>query len=323
MNTQIRFDTTGSPDVMTLREVTQTAPSEGEAWIEQAAIGVNFLDVTHRNGVVPVPTPSGLGVEGAGRVVAVGEGVRNVVVGDRVAYALGPLGSYATGRLIPADRLVRIPDTLGFDEAAAIMLKGLTAQYLLKATFPVGEGTNVLMYGVAGALGQVMAPWAKHLGAKVIGVVSKEASVVSARSAGCDEVLVWGAFDLPGEVERITAGAMADVVYDGVGRTTFDTSLDCLRMRGTMVSIGATSGVPEPIDIRRINKNSLYLTRPSLAAYATDPVEYTERATDVFTAIGEGVIRPAVWRSFPLTEAAVVHGLLERGETHGSVLLHP
>lgn len=323
MSKQIVFDTTGGPDVLQIRDVVQASPGAGEAWIEQEAIGVNFLDVTHRNGMVPVALPSGLGVEGAGRVVEIGEGVGNVAVGDRVAYALGPLGGYASARLIPAGRLIRIPDVLNFDQAAALMLKGLTAQYLLKTTFPVGADSNVLIYGVAGALGQIMVPWAKHLGAKVIGVVSKESSAAAGRDAGCDEVLVWGASDLPSEVKRITGGAMADVVYDGVGWSTFDTSLDCLRVRGTMVSIGATSGVPDPIDIRRINKTSLFVTRPSLAAYATDPEEYAERAADVFAAAQAGVIPPKVWRSFPLEEAPQVHRLLESGQTQGSVLLKP
>ncbi|MGH8111854.1 MAG: quinone oxidoreductase family protein [Rhodanobacteraceae bacterium] len=323
MTKQIRFDVTGGPEVLKLQEVAAIAPGPSEAWIEQEAIGVNFLDVTHRNGAVPVPIPSGLGVEGSGRVVSIGEGVQNVTVGDRVAYVLGPLGSYASARLIPVERLVRIPDELSFDQAAAIMLKGLTAQYLLKAAYPVDAGTIVLMYGVAGALGQIMAPWAKHLGAKLIGVVSKESSVASARSSGCDEVLIWDTCDLPQEVARITGGAMADVVYDGVGRTTFDASLDCLRARGTMVSIGATSGIPDPIDIRRINKTSLYVTRPSLVAYVSDPVEYAERATDLFGAIRDGIIEPKVWHSYPLDQAAEVHKLLEHGDTKGAVLLKP
>lgn len=168
-----------------------------------------------------------------------------------------------------------------------------------------------------------MAPCTKHLGTNVIGVVPKEACVASARSAGCDEVLVWGACDLPAGVRRITDGAMADVVYDGVGRTTFDASLDSLKIRGTMVSIGGTFGIPDPIDIRHINRTSLYITRPSLAAYATDSGEYAERADDVFAALRDGVIRATIWRSFPLEEAAAVHALLESGQTRGAVLLKP
>ncbi len=323
MSIELIFEQTGGPEVLLTRPIKPTTPGPGEAWIDQDAIGVNFLDVTHRTGIVPVPLPSGLGVEGAGRVVATGEGVTNVSVGDRVAYALGPLGGYAAARLIPADRLVRLPETLSFDDAAAIMLKGLTAHYLLKSTFEVKQGTNVLMYGVAGALGQVMAPWAKHLGARLIGVVARREAVSTAREAGCDEVLVWGEDDLPAEVSRMTDGKLADVVYDGVGRDTFDASLDCLRVRGMMVSIGATSGIPEPIDIRRINQKSLYVTRPSLVAYTSDPDEYASRARDVFAAIEAGVIHPAIWRTYALHEAADVHRIMEARQSRGTILLKP
>ncbi len=323
MSVELIMEQTGGPEVLELRRVEAKVPGHGEAWIEQEAIGVNFLDVTHRTGVVPVALPSGLGVEGAGRVIATGDGVANVNVGDRVAYALGPLGSYASARLIPADRLVRLPDNLSFDDAASIMLKGLTAHYLLKSTFEVRPGTNVLMYGVAGALGQVMASWAKHLGARLIGVVARREAVLIAREVGCDDVLVWGDDDVPGEVSRLTGGKLADVVYDGVGRDTFDTSLDCLRVRGMMVSIGATSGVPFPIDIRRINQKSLFVTRPSLVAYASDAEEYAERARDVFAAIDEGVIRPAIWKKYPLADAAEVHRLMEARQSRGTILLKP
>jgi NADPH:quinone reductase len=323
MPVRIVFTETGAADVLTFEQFTPTRPQRGEAWIEQSAVGVNFLDVTHRNGLVPVPLPSGLGVEGVGVVGAVGDGVSNVAVGDRFAYALGPLGSYASARLIPADRLVKVPPALSDEQAASIMLKGLTAQYLLKTTFAVQAGTNILMYGVGGALGQIMAPWAKHLGARVIGVVSRQASVEVARAAGCDEVLVWGQCDLPSEVSRITGGKMADVVYDGVGKLTFNASLDCLRVRGMMVSIGATSGIPDPIDIGRINKTSLFFTRPGLAAHTSDPQEYAERARDVFAAVEAGIIKASVWRSYQLADVQEVHRLLEQGLTQGPVVLKP
>jgi NADPH2:quinone reductase len=315
---------TGGPEVLVLATVEQAEPGPQEAWIEQEAVGVNFLDVTQRKGAVPIPLPGGLGLEGAGRVTAVGSAVTNVAVGDRVAYILGPLGAYASGRLYPAERLVRLPETLSFDDAATVLFKGITAQYLLKSTYPVRPGTVVLLYGVAGGLGQIMAPWAKHLGAFVIGVVSKEASIERARALGCDAVLVWGACDLPAEVATLTNGRKADVVYDGIGRDTFGASLDSLRPRGLLASIGASTGAPPPIEVGTLNaKGSLFLTRPGLAAHATDITEYRERAEDVFAAVSDGVIKPSAWKAFSLADAAGAHAALESGGSAGPILLKP
>jgi NADPH:quinone reductase len=239
----IRLKQSGGPQVLELEQIEQSAPGPGQAWIEQHAIGVNYLDVTQRNGAVPIPLPNGLGLEAAGIVAAIGPDVENVVVGDRVAYALGPLGSYATGRLYPANRLVKFPDAIRFEDAAAVVFKGITAQYLIKSTFAVGPGKVVLLYGAAGALGQLLAPWAKHLGASVVGVVSKEASVARAKAAGCDHLLVWSD-NLPADVARVTNGHKADVIYDGIGRKTFAASLDSLHQRGTLVSYRGILGIP-------------------------------------------------------------------------------
>jgi NADPH2:quinone reductase len=300
MASTIRLTRTGGPEVLDLETVEQASPGPHQAWVEQESIGVNFVDVMQRSGAVPIPLPSGLGLEGAGCVAAIGSAVTNVAVGDRVAYALGPLGSYAS------------------------LFKGITAQYLLKSTYKVGAGTVVLLYGVAGALGQIMAPWAKHLGAFLIGVVSKEASVKRARSLGCDAVLVWGACDLPAEVAAITKGKKADVVYDGIGRKTFTASLDSLRPRGLLASIGASSGAPPPIDAGMLNaKGSLFLTRPSLATHSTDIVEYQERAEDVFAAVAAGIIEPSIWKAFPLADAVEAHKVLEQGVSAGAILLRP
>ena len=324
MVSAIRLTQTGGPEVLVLETVEPTEPGAHEAWIEQEAVGVNFLDVTQRKGAVPIPLPGGLGLEGAGRVTAVGSAVTNVAVGDRVAYILGPLGAYASGRLYPAERLVRLPETLSFDDAATVLFKGITAQYLLKSTYPVRPGTVVLLYGVAGGLGQIMAPWAKHLGAFVIGVVSKEASIERARALGCDAVLVWGACDLPAEVATLTNGRKADVVYDGIGRDTFGASLDSLRPRGLLASIGASTGTPPPIEVGTLNaKGSLFLTRPGLAAHATDITEYRERAEDVFAAVSDGVIKPSAWKAFSLADAAGAHAALESGGSAGPILLKP
>jgi NADPH2:quinone reductase len=324
MGSAIRFTQTGGPDVLKVESITEARPGPGEVWIKQEAIGVNYLDVTQRNGTVPIALPSGLGLEAAGRVAAIGPDVANVAVGERVAYILGPIGSYASGRLYPAKRLVRLPDKVSVEDAATVLFKGITAHYLLHSTYSVGPGTVMLLYGVAGALGQIMAPWAKSLGAFVIGVVSKEGSVGRARAVGCDAVLVWDACDLPAEVAKLTDGQKAHVVYDGIGKLTFDASLDCLRPRGLMVSFGASSGAPDPVAVGTLNaKGSLFLTRPGLAAYATELGEYHQRADAVLSAVTTGIIKPATWKVFSLSEAAAAHAALESGKSAGAILLKP
>lgn len=324
MVSAIRVTQFGNPEVLSLETLSEQSPGQGEVWLEQEAIGVNFLDVTLRKGAVAMALPSGIGLEGAGRVAAVGAGVSHVQVGDRVAYATGPMGSYATARLYPAERLVKIADALSFDDAAAVMFKGITAQYLLKATYPVGQGTTLLLYGVAGGLGEIMVPWAKHLGATVIGVVSKQASVEKAYLLGCDEVLVFNAESLASDVARITRGKKVDVVYDPIGRASFQASLDSLRPRGLLVSFGASSGAPPAVELSTLNtKGSLYLTRPSLAAHTATASEYQERAQDVLAAIGEGIIKPRIWASYPLADAALAHADLESGRSSGAIILKP
>jgi NADPH2:quinone reductase len=320
----IRLSRTGGPEVLVIESVERAAPGRGEAWVEQEAIGVNYLDVMQRNGSVPLSLPSGIGLEGAGRVTAIGSGVTNVAVGNRVAYAVGPLGGYASGRLYPAERLVGLPDNLSFEDAATIMFKGITAQYLLKSTYPVAPSTVVLLYGAAGALGHIMVPWAKHLGAFVIGVVSKQRSVEQARVLGCDAVLVWGVCDLPAKVSALTNGKKADVVYDGIGKATWQASLNSLRPRGLLASIGASSGPPPPIDVGTLNaKGSLFLTRPSVAAHSTDVAEYRGRAEDVLATVAAGIIKPSVWKTYALADAAEAHAALEGGASAGAILLKP
>lgn len=320
----IQFSETGKPDVMSVETSGQLTPGAGEVWLEHEAIGVNYLDVTQRKGAVPLPLPSGLGLEGAGRVIHVGVGVTNVKPGDRVAYATGPIGAYATARLYPADRLVKIPDSISFDEAAAVLFKGITAQYLLKTTYPVGSGTTALIYGVAGGVGQIMVPWAKHLGANVIGVVSKPASVEKAKALGCDDVLIFDPNTLAADVVRITNGKKVDVVYDPIGQVSFEASLDSLRPRGLMVSYGASSGAPAAVELATLNaKGSLFLTRPSLAAHTSSAEEYLERANDVFAAVIGGVIQPRIWGSYSLADVAIAHADLESGRSSGSIILKP
>ncbi len=321
---RVHLEHSGDPQVLQLQSDPVQAPGPGEVWLEQAAIGVNPLDVNQRKGDVPLSLPSGLGLEGAGTVAAIGPGVSNVQVGDRVAYATGPLGAYASARLFPAERLVKLPDTLTCEAAAAVLFKGITAQYLLKSTYPVGPGTRVLIYGAAGALGQLMVPWAKHLGAFVIGVVSKTHSVARATAAGCDAVLVFDAQTLAAQVLEVTQGHKVDVVYDSVGRVSLQASLDSLRPRGLLVSFGATTGAPEPLAMSTLNaKGSLFVTRPSLAAHTATTDEYQQRAQDVLAAVTAGIIQPHIWRRYPLTDVASAHDDLQQGRSEGALILLP
>lgn len=324
MATVITFSAPGGPEVLEAREQDLPTPGPGQVLIDQQAIGINYLDVTQRNGAVPVALPSGLGLEGAGVVAAVGKGVTSAKVGDRVAYATGPLGAYASSRVLPAEKLVPLPASVSCEDAAAVLFKGITAQYLLKSTYPVGPGTVMVLYGVAGGLGAIMASWAKHLGATVIGVVSREASVAKAKALGCDEVLVFDAASLAEQVSAFTQGRKADVVYDPIGRDTFAASLDCLKPRGLMVSFGASSGAPAAVEVSTLNaKGSLFLTRPSIVAHTATPAEYQARAQDVLAALEAGIIQPRVCRTYPLREAAQAHADLESGRTSGTLLLIP
>lgn len=324
MNDVVRFETFGDAEQLHLHNIEIGEPAEGQVRLRQYAIGVNPLDISQRRGEVPIPLPSGIGLEGAGVVEAVGPNVTSVQVGDRVGYATGPIGSYAAIRLYPAERLVKLPNDVSFEEAASILFKGITAQYLLKTTYPVVKGTNVLLYGAAGGVGQLMASWAKHLGANVIGVVSKETSVARARAAGCDHVFVFDSATLAKNVEEVTGGKKADVVYDPIGKQTFATSLDCLRVRGLMVSYGISSGVPDPVAVGTLNaKGSLYLTRPSLMAHAATAEAYQERAADVLDAISKGIIKAHVSKTYPLKEAAKAQRDIERGHSKGSIVLIP
>ncbi|WP_261540165.1 quinone oxidoreductase family protein [Burkholderia multivorans] len=320
----VQLDHTGGPEVLKIVSASERDPGPGEVWLEQDAIGVNYLDVTQRNGAVPLPLPSGLGLEGAGRVKAIGKDVQNVKVGDRVAYATGPIGAYATGRLYPANKLIAIPDGITSTDAASVLFKGITAHYLIHSTYPVTDGSIIVVYGAAGGVGQLMIPWAKHRGAFVIGVVANEDSVEKAKSLGCDSVLVFNASTLAADVARITDGKKANVVYDPIGRATFEASLDSLAPRGLLVSFGASSGAPPSIDVGLLNaKGSLFVTRPSLAAHTATIAEYQQRADDVLSAVAQGIIKPEVWRSYPLTSVVDAHADMEQGRSRGAIVLTP
>lgn len=324
MSSVVRITQSGGPDVMALEQAEVGAPGPGQVLLRQTAVGVNYIDVYHRTGAYPLPLPSGLGVEAAGVVEAVGEGVAALREGDRAAYAGASPGAYAEARLFPADRLVAIPAGVTDEQAAAALFKGITAQYLIKATYPVGPGTTVLLYAAAGGVGSILSAWASHLGATVIGVVSDADKADLARAAGCAHALLWGTDDIAAEARRITGGRGVDVAYDSVGADTWAASLDALRSRGMMVSFGGASGPVPPVDLAQLGaKSSLFLTRPSIAAHIASPAEYRQRAAEVFGALEAGVIRPRVWRRYALGDVGKAHADLEARRTNGALLLLP
>jgi NADPH2:quinone reductase len=289
--------------------------------LRQHAAGLNFIDVYHRTGLYPQPLPFTPGVEGAGVVESVGEGVEHVKAGDRVAYA-GPIGGYTEVRLIDADRLVKLPDDFGFDLAAAMMLQGMTARMLLRSVYPVAAGDMILVHAAAGGVGLILCQWAAALGAVVIGTVSTDDKAELARAHGCQHPIVYTRQDFVAEVERITSGAKLPVVYDSVGRETFLRSLDCLRPRGLMVSFGQSSGAIEPFSPSLLQqKGSLFLTRPTLFHYIASRAELEASAAELFEVVGSGAVRIEVKQRFPLEQAADAHRALEARATSGSTVL--
>lgn len=319
----IRIHEHGDPSVLRWEEVELPPPGRGEARIRHTAAGLNYIDVYHRTGLYPVGSlPSGLGLEGAGVVEAVGEGVSEVSVGDRVAYVGGPLGAYATARNIPAARLVPLPETIGDSQAAGMMLRGMTAEYLLHRTYPVRPGDTILVHAAAGGVGLMLCQWAHHLGARVIGTVGSDEKADLARAHGCDHPVVYTREDFVARVRELTEGVGVPVVYDSVGKATFMGSLDCLRPRGYMVSFGQSSGKVPPIDIGILGQQrSLFLTRPSIAAYTASREELTASATALFDVVAAGAVRVNVNQSFPLEAAAEAHRALEGRATTGSTVL--
>lgn len=312
---------TGGPEVLGWEGVEVGAPQPGEVRLAQAAVGLNYIDVYHRTGLYPQPLPFVPGVEGAGTVEALGEGVANVEAGDRVAYA-GPIGAYAEVRLIPAERLVRLPDAISFEQAAAMMLQGMTAQVLLRQVYRVKEGDTILVHAAAGGVGLLLCQWAAALGATVIGTVSSEAKAALARAHGCHHPVIYTQQDFVAEVGRITGDAKLPVVYDSVGKDTFLRSLDCLRPRGTMVSFGQSSGTVEPIaPVLLSQKGSLYLTRPVLFHYIASRAELEATSQELFDVVAAGTVRINVNQRYPLKEAAQAHADLEGRATTGSTVL--
>ncbi|BDG10859.1 quinone oxidoreductase family protein [Anaeromyxobacter paludicola] len=324
MSRAIRFHQTGGPEVLTLEEVEVGEPGPGQARVRHQAIGVNFVDTYHRTGLYTLPLPAGLGVEGAGVVEAVGPGVAHVRAGDRVAYQGGPPGSYSERRVLPADRLVKLPDAVSFEDAAALMLKGLTVEMLVRRVHAVKPGETVLWHAAAGGVGLIACQWLKAIGARVIGTVGSDEKAALARAHGCDEVVVYTREDFPARVKALTGGAGVPVVYDSVGKATFDGSLDCLAPRGMMVSFGNASGPVPPVSPLTLGvKGSLFLTRPSVMAYTADRGELEQAAAALFALVAAKKIAAEIGRRYPLAEAAQAHRDLEGRRTTGSVLLLP
>ena len=323
MTHAVRIHRPGGPDALTWDEVRVGAPGPGEARVRHTAIGLNFIDTYHRSGLYPLPLPAILGSEGAGVVTEVGADVSEVKPGDRVAYA-GPVGAYAEERLVAAHRLVPLPDDVDDKTAAAAMLKGMTARYLLRKTHPVAEGETILLHSAAGGVGLIAAQWARSLGATVIGTVSTDEKAELARSAGCHHVVVTSREDLVRRVDEITGGAGVRVVYDSVGKDTFEASLDCLAPLGLMVSFGNSSGaVPPFAPLLLSKKGSLFLTRPTLMAYTARREDLLETAGDLFAVIRSGAVNVRIGATFPLREAAAAHRELESRRTTGSTVLVP
>ncbi len=323
MTKAIRIHATGGPEVLKWEQLPTPQPGPTEALIRHEAVGLNFIDIYFRNGLYKTALPTTPGMEGAGTVLAVGEHVQDLTPGDRVAYAGGPLGAYATERVIPADRLVKLPPEIDTKTAAGAMLQGMTAYFLLHRTFAVQAGQTILVHAAAGGVGLIMCQWAAHIGARVIGVVSTKAKAEIARAHGAAHVIV-GHETLAAEVRRLTGGAKVPVVYDGIGRDTFDASLDCLAPLGLMVSYGNASGPVPPFDISILNaKGSLFLTRPGFATYTANRADLTQAAAGLFAVLKSGAVKIHINQSFALEDAALAHEALEARRTTGSTVLLP
>jgi NADPH2:quinone reductase len=323
MTHAIRFHKPGGPEVLVWEEVPVGRPGPGEARIRHTAVGLNFVDIYNRSGLYPAAQlPSGLGGEAAGVVEEVGEGVTDLKAGDRVAYGSAPLGAYAEARLIPAERLLKLPDGIDDKTAAAMMLKGLTVQYLIRQTYRVKAGDTILLHAAAGGVGLILCQWAKHLGATVIGTVSSDEKATLAKAHGCDHVILYTREDFVKRVEEITGGKKVPVVYDSVGKDTFLKSLDCLAPHGFAVLFGQSSGTVEPLNLGLLaQKGSLFVTRPTLNTYAAKRADLVAMAKELFEVVLSGAVKIEVNQTYPLKDAAKAHADLAARKTTGSTVL--
>ena len=324
MSKAITFETTGGPEVLRWVDVEVGDPGDGQVRLRHTAVGLNFIDTYHRTGLYPLELPSGIGLEAAAAVDAVGDGVEDVQVGDRVAYASPPPGAYARERLMPADRLVKLPRSVDDRTAAAAMLKGMTAQYLLRRVFHVQPGDTILFHAAAGGVGLIACQWAKRLGATVIGTVGSEEKAELARAHGCDHTIVYTREDFVPRVREITDGVGVPVVYDSVGADTWEGSLDCLSRFGTLVSFGNSSGPVPPFAPTTLStKGSLFLTRPTLFHYTAERDDLVDSANELFEVLAKGSVAVEVNQTYPLEDAAQAHRDLEARANTGSTVLLP
>ncbi len=320
----IRFSETGGPGVMKLVDIELGKPARGEVQVRQTAIGLNYIDTYHRSGLYPVPMPSGIGLEAAGVVEELGEGVSNLKIGDRIAYGTGPIGAYAGMRNLAAGRLTKIPAAISDETAAGMMLKGMTVRHLLRATYKVQAGETILLHAAAGGVGQILSQWAKALGVTVIGTVGSEAKVAAAKAQGCDHVINSTTENVVARVKEITGGKGVPVVYDGVGQATLMTSLDCLRPRGLLVSFGNASGPVKAFDLGLLSaRGSLYVTRPTLMTYTASDEDLKETAEDLMAMVASGSVKIPVNQRYPLADAVKAHEDLEARKTTGTTVLLP
>ena len=321
----VRVHEVGGPEVLRYENVEVGSPGPGQVLLRQTAVGLNFIDVYFRTGLYPPPQlPFVPGLEAAAVVEALGDGVRDLQVGQRVAYASPPIGAYAERRLMPADRLVALPEGISDEQAAAMMLKGMTAQYLLRRTYRVQSGQTVLFHAAAGGVGLIACQWAKHLGATVIGTVGNEAKADLARAHGCAHVIRYDRDEVVARVREITGGKGVPVVYDSVGQATFERSLECLAPMGMLVSFGQSSGKIPPVDLGILSqKGSLYVTRPTLMTYTAERADLVASANELFDVVQRGAVRIEINQRFPLRDAAEAHRALEGRRTTGSTLLLP
>jgi len=318
----IRFYKPGGPEVLVWEDISVGQPGPGEVRLRQTAVGLNYIDIYHRMGLYPQPLPSGLGGEGAGIVEEIGAGVTDLKPGDRVAYGSAPLGAYAEVRLIAADRLLKLPDGIDDQTAAAMMLKGLTVQYLIRQTYRVKKGDTILLHAAAGGVGTILSQWAKHLGARVIGTVGSDEKAELALANGCEHVIVYTREDFVKRVEEITGGMKVPVVYDSVGKDTFMKSLDCCAPLGLVALFGQSSGLVAPLNLSDLAaKGSLFVTRPTLYAYAAKRENLVAMADELFDVVKSGAVKITVNQTYALKDAARAHADLEARKTTGSTVL--
>ena len=320
----VKINKTGGPEVLQIEEITLQKPGNDEVLLEHAAIGLNYIDTYHRSGMYPLKLPSGIGMEASGIIKEVGQNVSNFKIGDKIAYAGLPLGGYATHRIYPTKNLVKVPDDIDLNSVATLMTKGLTAFYLLYKTYPVKAGETILFHAAAGGVGQILCQWAKSIGVKVIGTVGSDEKIDLAKKYGCDEVINYSKENFSKKVMELTDGKGIPVVYDGVGKSTFEKSCECLQVRGTMISFGNASGALDPINVTKIlQPKGLYFVRPSMQQYLRNTEELNEASTMLFDQLISGKIKIEIFKKYKLDEVQKAHEDLEGRKIIGPAVIIP